>query len=282
MIASTPVDADLLPGQRRRSLLSHEDSPFVGRLHELGELRRAVADGRLVTLSGEAGIGKTRLAQHFAIEQRSAYETAGGVWFRDLRDARDPEAMCSAPARTLNIADEATIVGEGAIPAIGRALAARGRALVILDNVEQLLPDGASVVLRWLDLAREARFVVTSREPLFLLGEELVEVAALSLPEGGAPEGDAVQLFVKRVRTLREVYAPSGDEPAAIRELVRRLRGVPVAIEICASRLGSGDVRSVLGAAEARGAASTTGVLRENAATNRTATERERSRRSGC
>ena len=218
-------------------------------------LRRAVADGRLVTLSGEAGIGKTRLAQHFAIEQRSTYETAGGVWFCDLRDARDAEAMCSTLARTLNIADEATIVGEGAVTAVGRALATRGRALVILDNVEQLLPEGAGVVLRWLDLAREARFLVTSREPLFLLGEEVVELAALSLPEGAAPESDAVLLFVERVRALREVYAPSGDEPAAIRELVRRLRGVPLAIEICASRLGSGDVRSVLGEGEARGAA---------------------------
>jgi predicted ATPase len=236
-------------------LLSHEDSPFVGRLHELGLLRRAVADGRLVTLSGEAGIGKTRLAQHFAREQRSTYETAGGVWFCDLRDARDAEAMCATLARTLNIADEATVVGEGAVTAIGRALAARGRALVILDNVEQLLPDGAGVVLRWLDLAREARFLVTSREPLFLVGEELVELSALSLSDDAARDGDAVQLFVERVRALREVYAPSGDEPAAIRELVRRLRGVPLAIEICASRLGSGDVRSVLGAAEVRGAA---------------------------
>ena len=135
VIAWSPVDADLLPGQRRRSLLSHEDSPFVGRLHELGLVRGAVAEGRLVTLSGEAGIGKTRLAQHFANEQRSAYATAGGVWFCDLRDARDAEAMCSTLARTLNIADEATIVGDGAVTAVGRALATRGRALVVLHAV---------------------------------------------------------------------------------------------------------------------------------------------------
>ena len=236
-------------------MLSHEDSPFVGRLRELSVLRRAVAEGRLVTLSGESGIGKTRLAQHFALEQRAPYEMAGGVWFCDLRDAHDAEAMCSTFARTLSIADEATLVGEAAITAVGRALAARGRALVILDNVEQLLPEGARVVLRWLDLAPEARFLVTSREPLFVIGEEVVALDALSLPGGATEEGDAVRLFVERVRALRETYAPSGDEPAAIGELVRRLRGVPLAIEMCASRLGSGDVRTVLGAAEIRGAA---------------------------
>ncbi len=235
-------------------MLSLEASPFVGRLRELGVVRRAVAESRLVTLSGEAGIGKTRLAAHFAVEQRSAYETAGGVWFCDLREARDPDAMCSTLARALQIGDEVTTEGEGAVTAIGRALATRGRALVILDNVEQLLPGGAGVVLRWLDLAREARFLVTSRAPLYLLGEEVVEVRALSLPEGSAPDGDAVRLFVERVRALRDTYTPSGDEPAAIGDLVRQLGGVPLAIEICASRLGSGDVRSVLGAGEARGA----------------------------
>jgi predicted ATPase len=214
-----------------------------------------VAEGRLVTLSGESGIGKTRLAQHFALEQRAPYETAGGVWFCDLRDARDADGMCGALARTLNIADEATIVGDGAVAAVGRALATRGRSLVILDNVEQLLPEGARVVLRWLDLAREARFLVTSREPLFVLGEEIIELDALSLPRSVESEGDAVRLFVERVRALREVYTPSGDEPAAIGELVRRLRGVPLAIELCASRLGSGDVRALLGAAEQRGTA---------------------------
>src|SRR5262249_53859231 len=84
---------------------------------------------------------------------------------------------------------------------------------------------GARVVLRWLDLAPEARFVVTSREPLFLVGEEVIDVGPLSLPGGPRSEGDAVGLFVERVRALRKGYAPSGYESAAIAELVRRVAG---------------------------------------------------------
>src|SRR5580704_16810125 len=103
------------------------------------ELLEATGASRLVTLVGESGVGKTRLAQRFAASQRSAYES---VWFCDLRDARDADAMSAALARTFSIADEAAIFGAGdaAARAVGRDLAARGRALLVLDNVEQLLP----------------------------------------------------------------------------------------------------------------------------------------------
>jgi predicted ATPase len=137
-------------------------------------------------------------------------------------------------------------VGDGAVTAIGRALATRGRALVVLDNVDPKLPGATDAVLRFLDLAGEARLLVTSREPLFLLGEEVIELAPLSLPDSARDDGDAVLLFVERVRALRAEYEPSGDDPRAIAELVRRVRGVPLAIELCASRLAAGDVRSLL------------------------------------
>ena len=120
--------ADLLPRSRRTSFRELEASAFVGRRRELAALGRVERESRLVTLVGEAGVGKTRLAQRFAASQHSAYE---GVWFCDLRDARDAEAMCAALARALFIADEATVVGDGAVVAAGRALAARGRVLVV-------------------------------------------------------------------------------------------------------------------------------------------------------
>ena len=227
---------DLLPRARRTSFLELEGSALVGRDRELADLGEAVFASRLVTLVGEAGVGKTRLALRFAAAQRAAY---GSVWFCDLRDARDVEAMSAALARTLSIADEATVLGDAAATAVGRALAARGRTLLVLDNIEQLLPAGAAVVLTWLDLARDAHIVVTSREPLYLLGEELLELAPLPLHDGGA----AVALFVERVRAFREDFVPSGDDARAIAAVVRRVRGVPLAIELCASRFSPGDVR---------------------------------------
>ena len=228
-----------------------ESSPFVGRGRELAELAARVRESRLVTLVGEAGVGKTRLAQRFALAQRAAYEAAGGVWCCDLRAARDVEAMSAALARALFIGDEVTAWGDAAVTAVGRALAARGRALVVLDNVEQLLPAGAEVLVRWLDLATQARFVVTSREPLYVLGEELLDLPPLTLPAeiggvlGGHFEGDAMELFVARVRGLEQGYAPSPDESASITDLLRRVRGVPLAIELCASRFSGGGERAL-------------------------------------
>jgi tetratricopeptide (TPR) repeat protein len=256
---SDQVVSDLLPRVRRTSFIQLEASAFVGRHGELIALAQALARSRLTTLVGEAGVGKTRLAQRFAAASRSAY---GSVWCCDLRDARDAEAMCAALARTLSIADEATLVGDAAVTAVGRALAARGRALLVLDNVEQLLPRGADVILAWLDLAADARLLVTSREPLYLLGEELLDLDPLPLPEALPPvtlevplevplgaaapgeESDAVALFVERVRALQHGFVPSGDESRAIADVVRRVRGVPLAIELCASRFSSGGGRA--------------------------------------
>jgi len=246
------VVADLLPRARRTSFLQLEASAFVGRGDELVELGRAVAASRLVTLVGEAGVGKTRLSLRFAATQRSAYES---VWFCDLRDARDVEGMSAALARTLSIADEATTVGDTAATAVGRALASRGRTLLVLDNIDPLLPTGADVVLTWLDLALEAHLVVTSRAPLDLIGEELLHLSPLPLPSPLAGDrlpdavsedgGSAVALFIERVRAFKDGFVPSGDEARAIAEVVRRVRGVPLAIELCASRFQSGDLRSL-------------------------------------
>jgi predicted ATPase len=232
------VVADLLPRARRSSFLQLEASAFVGRHLELVELSDLLSRSRLVTLVGEPGVGKTRLAQRFAAMQRSAYASA---WFCDLRDARDAEGMCAALARTLSIADEANVVGASAVKAVGRAVAARGRTLLVLDNVEQLLPGGASVVVSWLDLAPEAHVLVTSRVPLDVLGEELFELDPL--PLAGEDDEGAVALFVERVRAMKQGFAPSGEQARAIADVVRSVRGVPLAVELCASRYSTGDVR---------------------------------------
>jgi predicted ATPase len=247
------VLADLLPRARRTSFIRLESSAFVGRRQELSVLAEAVREERLVTIVGEAGVGKTRLAQRFALAQRSAYEGAGGVWLCELCDARDVEGMCARLLRLLSIGDEAPAHGDAAVTAVGRALAARGRALVVLDNVEQLLPRAAEVILRWLDLAPTARFVVTSRAPLAVLGEEVVEVGPLGLPDGPGLGGEAAALFVERVRARRPAWIPSPEEASTIVELLRRVRGVPLAVELCASAFAEGQYATRAGRAAISG-----------------------------
>jgi predicted ATPase len=238
------VLADLLPRTRRTSFVRAESSVFVGRRGELSALAGALGAARLVTLVGEAGAGKTRLAQRFALSQRGAYEGQGGVWFCALGEARDVEAMSAAVARALSIAGEATASGDAAVTAIGRALAARGRALVVLDNVDPpFAPGAAPVVQRWLALAPEARFLVTSRAPLGLAAEHPLPVGALSLPDGADLGGDAAALFLSRVRARQPDFVPSAGDAYAIAGLVRRVRGVPLAIELCASRFADGEGR---------------------------------------
>ena len=115
--------ADLLPRVRVSGFLQLEGAAFVGRQGEMVALAEAIGRSRLTTVVGEAGVGKTRLALRYAAASRSSYES---VWFCDLRDARDREGMSAAVARALSIAEEATVVGDAAVTAVGRALGRGG------------------------------------------------------------------------------------------------------------------------------------------------------------
>jgi len=232
---------------RAQGFLAKEPSRFVGRAVELEELSALSTDhSRLVTITGPAGIGKTRLALRHASARRFDYQSAGGVWFVELSAAHDVDGMCAAVLATLRISDQASGVGEDAATAVGRALAARRRTLIVLDNVEQLLPHATGVVMRWLDDAPEARFVITSREVLGVAGEEVLALSSLCIPEPGSSAGEAVDLFVERVRSVRGRYAPGRAELHSVAEVVRHLLGVPLAIELAASRLEAGEPEHLL------------------------------------
>src|SRR5262245_29532813 len=117
---------------RAQGFLAKEPSRFVGRAAELEELGAlSTVHSRLVTIAGPAGIGKTRLALRHASARRFEYQSAGGVWFIDLSGARDVDAMCAAVLATLRISEQAARGGEEAATAVGRALAARRRALIV-------------------------------------------------------------------------------------------------------------------------------------------------------
>ncbi|MFO0592323.1 MAG: tetratricopeptide repeat protein [Polyangiaceae bacterium] len=220
-------------------------SRFVGRQTTLAELGRWLARGcRLVTVWGPGGMGKTRVAIEVARARRAAGET---VLYVPLAEVRDLASACGAVARACGV--NATGDGDAAlVEMVGRALASKGPALVVLDNLEHLLPEIAGAVEAWLARAVSARVLATSRERTNVPGEAALELLPLTLPEGdGAAASEAVELFLARVNEQRPAD-PLGEEAAPrVAELVRALEGIPLAIELAAARFDVVGLEGLLG-----------------------------------
>jgi predicted ATPase/Tfp pilus assembly protein PilF len=216
---------DVVASTPSRRVLPAERDAFVGRGAALDELARRLELGaRLVTLVGPGGTGKTRLAARHGWSARPSYP--GGVWFCDLTAARSRDGIASAVASALGVA-----LGKGdPIVQLGHAIAGRGLALFILDNFEQVVEHAAATVGRWLERAPEARFVVTSRERLGLAGEETQALEPLDEEEG-------VALFLTRAREYRPEFGSEGSEGEGVRQVVRLVDGLPLAIELAAARM---------------------------------------------
>jgi len=209
-----------------RTNLTPDHTTFVGREEELDRLRELVDEHRLVTVLGMAGAGKTRLARRLATERAEALP--GGAWFVDLSDARSELDVLSTLTTALELPAPHDLDAES----VARALAQRleGPALLVLDNFEQVVGEAAALVGRWLDLVPSARLVVTSRQRLHLRGEALLELPPLS-------EGDALTLMLDRAEAVRPQGELSGGDREVLAAVVQRLDGIPLAIELAASRL---------------------------------------------
>lgn len=232
------------PPRRNHSLsLTAHGTAFVGRARELEQLEATHAGGqRLTTIVGAGGMGKTRLALEFARGQIDVYEAEGGVWFCDLAQARTLDDALAAIARTLDVPLESVHSSEQGVERIGDALAARARLYLVLDNFERLAQLADSAIETWLAMAEELRILVTSRERLRIAGELVIDVQPLGVPEGDAEpaevrEAEAVRLFADRATLSRTDFELTDQNLSDIAELVRRLDGMPLAIELCAARI---------------------------------------------
>lgn len=222
---------------------------FVGRSADLGALDRAVRGGdRLVTVVGPGGSGKTRLVVEYLCRRidELRLRRPGGVWMAELTETRSVDGICAVVAPTLGIPLAKSKTRREQVELIERALVARGPTVLVLDNFEQVLEHAEATVGCWHRGAPSALLIVTSRSPLGLDGETVIPIDSLSLPLGDAPpeSSDAVRLFVDRARAARHGYAPSPSELSSIAAIVCRLDGMPLAIELAASRM------RVLGAAQ--------------------------------
>ena len=224
---------------------------FVGRDDELRELRDALVNHRLVTLTGAGGSGKTRLAMQLAAEVVGEYRD--GVWFVDLAPVTDPALVPIAVATAMGVRSSSA----GDLLDFVVATLASKSTLVVLDNCEHLIEECAILVHRTLRQSGTVRVVATSREPLGLDGEHVTRVNSLELPDDDAvAEGvDAVlalasvRLFVDRARDQRSDFALTPANLAHVVALCRRLDGIPFALELAAARLrnmGIEDIESRL------------------------------------
>ena len=214
-----------LPVREVRHSVPAERDSFVGREQPLQVLAQKFADGaRLVSVLGIGGTGKTRLATRFAWAWLGDYP--GGVWFCDLSQARGVDGICFAVAQGLDVPlGEANPVAQ-----LAQAIAGRGACLVVLDNFEQVARHAEETLGRWLDRAAQAKFLVTTREVLGIVGEETLALAPL-------PTTDAAALFLRRAESAKQGFHAGADDRAAIEQLVKVLDGLPLAIELAAARV---------------------------------------------
>ncbi|MDC3962067.1 AAA family ATPase [Polyangium jinanense] len=217
---------------------------FIGRARELRALgERIDAGARLVTITGAAGIGKTRLVLEWAASALAARDGAR-LLFCDLSEAKGLDDACAVLARALDVPLSAGGTADEVVAQLGRALAEPPRSVVLLDNLEQLVDVAPQMLGPWLSYAPRALFVVTSRERLRLDGEVSLGLEPLGVPPAderslqAIASADAVELFVARARAVRFDFELTEAEAENVAAIVRRVDGIPLAIELCAARMG--------------------------------------------
>ncbi|MEN3356134.1 MAG: hypothetical protein V7637_116, partial [Mycobacteriales bacterium] len=250
--AGWTVSPELLGQPRRRVRLPAPMSGLLGRQHEQDRLVSMLAGGgRLVTLVGPGGIGKTRLS--VAVATAVAEEFAGGVVFVPLAETASTDQVLTAVGRALELGETP---GQPLLPALAEYLA-EVSLLLVLDNFEQVL-DAGPVIGQLLTAAPGVAALVTSREPLELYGEQVYRVPPLPLPDpallaAGAAgvaqalaESPAVALFDQRARAADADFTLTPEALPAVVALCRRLDGLPLAIELAAARVGRWSPQALL------------------------------------
>ena len=201
-----------------------EVDAFVDRPELSARLDALLDSGaRLITLHGPAGAGKTRLSCRYTSSRLSRFP--GGVWFCDLSDAHTEAGITKVIAGVLGI----VATGEVAVR-IGEVIAGRGRCLLIVDNVEQVVDAARTLVEAWMAAAPDAVFLSTSRETLAVRGEQRLALDALTADE-------ALNLFQIRAAQHRSDFRVTGSEATACKALVDALDRLPLAIELAAARI---------------------------------------------
>ncbi|MHC8305519.1 ATP-binding protein [Pseudomonas sp. PB3P13] len=227
--ANTP---DLLtPAQKPQHNLPARLTPVIGRDCIVGDLVRQLPARRLMTLIGPCGIGKTTVALRVA--ELLLQHFREGVWLIDFAGIDDPAHVVDHVTRTLKLAIDTTL-----------QVVRQRHALLVLDNCEHLLESCGALVEDLLENAPRLSILVTSREPLRVEGETVQRLPLLTVPPASALHSvaevmgySAVQLLVSRARNHQHGFTLREQDLKAVREICRRLDGLPLAIELAASHI---------------------------------------------
>ena len=229
------IDSDITTPSAFRTTIPIVLTSFVGRKHDLGEVSRSLAASRLLTLTGPAGCGKTRLALRIATEVNRAY--TDGVHCVELARLADPALVPQRVARVLQVREQRDrSIVEGLLEALqDRQL------LLVLDNCEHVLSACAQLAQTLL-AGTEIRMLATSREPLSITGEMRYPVSPMALPPrtlraDEMAHFDAIQLFVERARAIVPAFELTAANAGVVASICQQLDGMPLAIELASARV---------------------------------------------
>lgn len=211
---------------------------FVGREEVVDQAKRLLERTRLLTLTGPGGIGKTRLSLQIAAEEVQRFPD--GVYFVALSAVRDPQLVPSAIAQAIGLP-----VAGNRLPmdAVTDHLRDK-RVLLVVDNFEQLVPEGAPIVSQLLQACPQVKAVVSSRAVLHVYGEQEMALEPMRLPDlrslpslEALSQFEAVRLFIERAVAARHDFKVTNENAPAVAGICERVDGLPLAIELAAARI---------------------------------------------
>ena len=229
------------PSVKRTGHLKHNlpapVTSFIGRQREVDEVSDLLEASRLLTLTGPAGTGKTRLALQVATQILGDF--TDGIYLVELAPLKNSGMVANSIARSLGIKE---IEGQQAIDVLRSYL--RNRTLLLLvDNFEHVI-EAAPIIADLLADGPSIKVLATSREALGVYGEQMYPVAPLTFPDPDQDESletlksyDAVSLFLQRAQAVKPDFALTDENTPVVAEICTRLDGLPLAIELAAARI---------------------------------------------
>jgi predicted ATPase len=228
------------PPDARHNNLPAQLSSFIGREAEITEIKQLLAETRLLTLTGAGGCGKTRLALQVAADLLS--EHPDGVWLVELAPASHPDMVTQLTAEALAIREQPK---RSLVKTLADRLRSK-RILLVMDNCEHLLDACAKLAGALLKTCFNLRILATSREAIGVAGESVWQVPSLATPEPAKKmsleslcQFEAVRLFRDRAVAVQPRFALTDTTAAAVAQIVWRLEGIPLAIELAAARMSA-------------------------------------------